>query len=101
MHFYDPEQNSQWLRFIALNLVFGYVTWRTQSILPALVAHVLMNIFEPLASYLSEQYGPGPAPFGDFPPSTLAISAGSGLFALALALYIGKDLPRPKKYSAG
>ena len=93
MHFYDPEQGSQWLRFIALNLSFGYVTWRTQSIFPALTAHILMNVFEPLARYLSEQYGAGPLLFGNLPPGALAMVGTSGLVAFALALYIGKYLP--------
>jgi membrane protease YdiL (CAAX protease family) len=95
MHFYDPEQSSQWLRFIALNLSFGYVTWRTQSILPALVAHILMNVFEPLVQYLSEQYGPGPVAFGDFSSGMLLTAALSGLMAFSLALYIGRSLRRP------
>lgn len=54
-HFYDPDQSSQWLRFISLNLVFGYITWYAQSIGPALVAHISMNFVEPVLEFV---YGP-------------------------------------------
>ena len=37
MHFYDPDQAGQFVRLITLNLAWGYVTWRTQSLRPALV----------------------------------------------------------------
>ena len=93
MHFYDPDQAGQFVRIISLNLVWGYITWRTQSLRPALAGHVAMNIGNPLLQYGSEHYGPGPVPFGDFPPETLAISAVSGVVALVAALYVGKDLP--------
>ena len=52
-----------------------------------------MNIAVPLLQYASEQYGPGAVPFGDFPASTLAISALCGFVALAVALYVAKGLP--------
>ncbi len=94
MHFYDPDQASQVVRMITLNLTWGYITWRTQSIRPALVGHIAMNIAIPLLQYGSEQYGPGPVPFGDFPFSTLAISTVSGVVAAAVAISVGKDLPR-------
>ena len=93
MHFYDPDQAGQFVRLISLNLAWGYITWRTQSLRPALAGHIAMNIGIPLLQYGSEHYGPGPVPFGDFPPQTLAISAVSGVVALAAALYVGKDLP--------
>jgi len=92
MHFYDPDQASQWLRFIALNLAFGYITWRCQSILPALAAHVTMNLFEPLS-----RYGSDPVRFGEFAAGTLAAFAATGLAALAMAIYIGRSLPQPEK----
>jgi len=94
MHFYDPDQGSQVVRMISLNLVWGYITWRVQSIRPALVAHIAMNIAIPLLQYGSEQYGPGPVQFGAFPVSTLIISAVSGIVAVAVAIVVGKDLPR-------
>ena len=94
MHFYDPDQGSQVMRMITLNLVWGYITWRVQSIRPALVAHIVMNIAIPLLQYGSEQYGPGPVPFGAFPLGTLVISAVSGVIALTAAIVIGKRLPR-------
>jgi len=93
MHFYDPDQAGQFVRMIALNLTWGYVTWRTQSLRPALAAHVAMNICIPLLHYGSEHFGPGPVPFGDFPPGTLAIAVVSGIVALAAALVIGRSLP--------
>ncbi|HJP38369.1 MAG: type II CAAX endopeptidase family protein [Gammaproteobacteria bacterium] len=94
MHFYDPDQGSQVLRMITLNLAWGYITWRVQSIRPVLVAHIVMNIAIPLLQYGSEQYGPGPVSFGTFSPGALLISAVSGVIALAVALVIGKHLPR-------
>ena len=93
MHFYDPNQGGQMLRLLALNLAWGYVTWRTQSLRPALVAHVAMNIAIPVLQYGSEHYGPGPVPFGDFPASTLVLSALTGMVALGAAIYFSKDLP--------
>jgi membrane protease YdiL (CAAX protease family) len=93
MHSYDPEQGGQLLRLLGLNFAWGYMTWRTQSLRPALAGHIAMNIFVPLLQYGSEQYGPGPVPFGEFPPSTLAISAVGGLVALGAALALMKVLP--------
>jgi hypothetical protein len=81
-------------RLLALNLVWGWITWRTQSIRPALAGHVAMNIGIAALQYGSENYGPGPVPFGDFPPSTLAISAVSGVVALVLGWMLGKGLGR-------
>jgi len=97
MHYYDPEQSKQILRLLALNLTWGYITWRVQSIRPALVAHIAMNIGIPLLQYASENYGPGPLPFGDFPSGTLVISAVSGVLALMAAVYVGKNLPQGNK----
>ena len=93
MHFYNPDVAGMFVRIICMNLVWGYITWRVQSLRPALVAHVVMNIAVPLLQYASEQYGPGAVPFGDFPASTLAISALCGFVALAVALYVAKGLP--------
>jgi hypothetical protein len=53
-----------------------------------------MNIGIAALQYGSENYGPGPVPFGDFPPSTLAISAVSGVVALVLGWMLGKGLGR-------
>ncbi len=93
MHSYDPEQAGQLLRLLGLNFAWGYMTWRTQSLRPALAGHIAMNIFVPLLQYGSEQYGPGPVPFGDFPPSTLAMSGIGGVVALGVALALIKALP--------
>ncbi len=94
MHFYDPHMFSQMFRLLALNVVWGWVTWRTQSLRPALFAHVAMNIGTAALQYGSENYGPGPVPFGDFTPGTLAILAVSGIIALVAGLQLGKGLGR-------
>lgn len=93
MHAYDPEIGGQLLRLLGLNFAWGYMTWRTQSLRPALAGHILMNIAVPLAQYGSEQYGPGAVPFGDFPASTLILSGVCGAVALAAALGLMKKLP--------
>lgn len=51
MHFYDPNQFTQFARLIALNIGWGWITWRAQSIRPALAGHVAMNIANPAAQY--------------------------------------------------
>ena len=79
---------------LALNLVWGWVTWRTQSMRPALFAHVAMNIGTAAVQYRAENYGAGPVPYGDLLPGTLVILAVSGIVALALGLKLGKDLGR-------
>ncbi len=94
MHFFDPDQADQVVRMITLNIAWGYITWRVQSIRPVLVAHIVMNIAVPLLQYGSEHFGPGPVSFGAFPFSTLMISAVSGIVALVAAMVIGKHLPR-------
>lgn len=92
MHFFDPNQAGQFVRLITLNLVWGYITWRSQSLRPALVAHVAMNIAVPMVQYGSEQYGRGPVPFGEFPGSALLGAALSGVIALAAALFVNGQL---------
>ena len=69
MHFYNPDVAGMFVRIICMNLVWGYITWRAQSLRPALVAHVVMNIAVPLLQYASEQYGPGPFRLGIFQPA--------------------------------
>jgi len=96
MHFYDPDQGSQVIRLLGLNLVWGYVTWKTQSIRPALVAHIVMNFAIPLIQYGSELLGPGPLRFGEFTVSMLAIAGVSGIFAAAMAFYVQRILTRKK-----
>lgn len=92
MHFYDPDQFSQVLRLLALNLVWGWVTWRTQSIRPALAGHIAMNISIAALQYGSENYGSGPVSFGDLSSGTLAILVVSGVAALVAGLQLGKGL---------
>lgn len=69
MHFYDPDQMQQWLRFLSLNGVWGYITWRTQSLLPALTAHVAMNVVEPTGELLL-----GPTDMASLPPVALLLT---------------------------
>ncbi len=92
MHFFDPNQAGQFVRLITLNLAWGYITWRTRSLRPALVAHVAMNIAVPVLQYGSEQYGRGPVPFGEFPGSALLGAALTGVIALAAALFLNGQL---------
>jgi membrane protease YdiL (CAAX protease family) len=82
-HFYDPEQASQWVRFITLNLGFGYVTWLAQSLWPALLAHVTMNIIEPIAETVL-----GPVALGDLSTMTLVLIGALGSAALGTSLYL-------------
>lgn len=93
MHFYDPEQVNQVVRLLALNIVWGYMTWRVQSLRPALTGHIAMNIVIPVWHYASERYGPGPLAVGDFSTTTLAIAVLSGAVAMLVALFMSKGLP--------
>lgn len=81
MHFYDPDQLRQGVRFLSLNLAWGYVTWRTRSLLPALTAHVLMNVVEPGAEWLA-----GPVELGALAPATVGLIVIAGVAALGGAL---------------
>jgi membrane protease YdiL (CAAX protease family) len=83
MHFYDPDQMRHWLRFLSLNGVWGYVTWRTQSLLPALTAHVTMNLVEPWSERLL-----GTTNMGTLPPMALAFTAAMAVAAAAGALFL-------------
>ncbi len=69
MHFYDPDQMQQWLRFLSLNGVWGYITWRSQSLWPALTAHVAMNVVEPVSELLL-----GPTDMATLPPLALLLT---------------------------
>ena len=89
-HFYDPDQASQWIRFISLNLAFGYVTWLSQSIIPALIAHIAMNIVEPVSEYLF-----GPVAMGELSPTTMVVITMLGLTALILAIVIARGVQKP------
>ncbi|MGI9309030.1 MAG: CPBP family intramembrane glutamic endopeptidase [Gammaproteobacteria bacterium] len=86
MHFYDPDQFKQVFRLIALNIVWGWITWRTGSIRPALAAHVAMNIGIAALQVWMENYGPGPLEFGSFRTSTVIIWAVIGSVTLAAGL---------------
>lgn len=96
MHFYDPDQMSQWIRFLSLNIVWGYATWRTQSILPALAAHVLMNVIEPGTEYLW-----GPTDMGALSTATLGLVAATGLIALVAAVFLARGWPERERYPPG
>jgi membrane protease YdiL (CAAX protease family) len=93
MHFYDPDQGDQIIRLIALNLAWGYVTWRVQSIRPALVAHVAMNIVLPLLQYRSEAIGAGPLSYGDLGSGLSIAVAVVGALSFTIAVFIGRNLP--------
>jgi len=92
MHFYDPDQFKQVFRLIALNLVWGWVTWRTQSIRPALTAHVAMNIGIATLQVGVENLGPGPLEFGNFQPTTVAIWSVTGILALLAGLRLSRTM---------
>jgi membrane protease YdiL (CAAX protease family) len=89
MHLYDPDQMSQWARFLSLNLVWGYVTWRSRSLLPALTAHVVMNVIEPGSEYLW-----GPTDMGALSATTLAVTGTVTLMSLLAALWLLRSWPR-------
>ena len=92
MHFYDPDQFKQVFRLIALNIVWGWITWRTQSIRPALAAHVAMNIGIAALQVGMENFGPGPLEFGSFQPSTVAIWAVIGSISLLVGLMLCRKI---------
>jgi membrane protease YdiL (CAAX protease family) len=93
MHFYDPDQGGQLLRLLGLNFAWGYITWRVQSIRPALAGHIAMNICIPLWHYGSERFGPGPLAFGEFGAVTLVVFSLTGAAALIVALFVSRKLP--------
>ncbi|MDG2321055.1 MAG: CPBP family intramembrane metalloprotease [Rhodospirillaceae bacterium] len=51
-HFNATDLANQWLFHIVLNLGLGYVTWISQSILPAVLMHLSMNITVNTSEYL-------------------------------------------------
>jgi len=90
-HLYDPEQSYHWARFLALNLGFGYVTYLGQSIIPALIAHIAMNVVEPLTEYLW-----GPIAMGELQKSTLLLAAILGIMAFAASIVLARSVLREK-----
>jgi membrane protease YdiL (CAAX protease family) len=90
-HFYDPEQSSHWARFIALNIGFGYATYLGQSIIPAIVAHVAMNVVEPLTEYLW-----GPIAMGELENSALMLAFILGMMAFAASIYLARNILQEK-----
>ena len=90
-HLYDPEQSYHWARFLALNLGFGYVTYLGQSIIPALIAHVAMNIVEPLSEYFW-----GPISMGELQNSTLILAVILGISASSATIILARNILREK-----
>ena len=82
------------MTLIALNIVWGWITWRTQSIRPALAAHVAMNIGIAALQVWMENFGPGPLEFGSFQSSTVIIWAVIGIVALAAGLMLCRSPSR-------
>ena len=95
MHFYDPEQLRQLVRLLALNLVWGYMTWYSKSLRPALLAHVLMNVSTPMLQLWAERFGGGPADFGAFTPVGLTVVAVTGLASVMAGLWLLKAAEKP------
>lgn len=93
MHFYDPHQFAQAFRLIALNLAWGYVTWRSQSLWPAMVGHVAMNMAVLTIQYGAENYGSGPIDYGALPAGVLVAWLLGGLGLTVVAGYLLRKLP--------
>ena len=51
-HFNATDLANQWLFHMVLNLALGYVTWISQSILPAVLMHLSMSITVNTSEYL-------------------------------------------------
>ncbi|MBM4195524.1 MAG: CPBP family intramembrane metalloprotease [Gammaproteobacteria bacterium] len=51
--------STQWLYLMAVNLGFCYTTWLAQSIVPAIVVHVAMNVLFPAAEHFFGPLGLG------------------------------------------
>jgi membrane protease YdiL (CAAX protease family) len=94
MHFYDPHQFAQAFRLISLNLAWGYVTWRSMSLRPAMAGHVAMNLAVLGIQYRAEHYGSGPIDYGALPASALAFWLITGLGLCAIAAYLARYLPK-------
>jgi membrane protease YdiL (CAAX protease family) len=90
-HLYDPEQSAHWARFLALNIGFGYVTYLAQSIVPALIAHVAMNVVEPLTEFIW-----GPISMGELESSTLMLALVLGILALAVSIFLARNVLQEK-----
>lgn len=85
--------STQWLYLMAMNLGFGYTAWLAQSIVPAIVMHVVMNVLFPGAEHFF-----GPFALGELSASgiiTLAVF-GAALTALAGWLAGGVATPVPR-----
>jgi membrane protease YdiL (CAAX protease family) len=86
-HLYDPEQSFHWARFLALNISFGYITWLARSIVPALIAHIAMNVVEPVSEFVA-----GPVPMGELAAGTLAVAGLLGIGALVITVALARNI---------
>lgn len=88
----DPIQG---LSVFAIALFWGWVVWRSQSVLPSLVAHALQNglTMVSLLSAASERGGFSPLEFQATPPNWLAALLGL-LFWVAMVLTLMRCLPK-------
>ena len=94
-HFYDPEQSAHWARFIALNIAFGYVTWLARSIRPALVAHIAMNVVEPVSEFIY-----GPIAMQELPAAALAAAALTGAISFAVTVIVARNILKEDRHGA-
>ena len=94
MHFYDPHQFDQILRLLALNVAWGYVTWRSMSLRPAMLGHVAMNLAVLAIQVGTERYGSGPINYATLSTGVLAFWLLAGLGLAVIAGYLLRNLPR-------
>jgi len=70
---------------------FGYVTYLSQSTIPAFVAHIAMNVVEPLTDYLC-----GPIAMGELENSALMLAFILGMMAFAASIYLARNILQEK-----
>ena len=82
--------STQWIYLMAMNIGFGYTAYLAQSIVPAIVMHVVMNVLFPGSQHLW-----GPFMLGDLSAGGVSTIAVLGIAMAATAVWLARGLRPP------
>ena len=86
-HRWGPELIQNWFGTFVILAAWTYLRWLSQSLWPPLVVHSLCNLIFAIAVWFG-----GPIAYAELPGGTIALIVVTGLAALAVTIFLARDL---------
>ena len=86
-HRWGPELIQNWFGTFVILAAWTYLRWLSQSLWPPLIVHSLCNLIFAIAVWFG-----GPIAYAELPGGTIALIVVTGLAALAVTIFLARDL---------